>query len=236
MIGKAGVWGHFGSWSFERSMAYTYATTYRQQEALEKIEAMGLSKTDAASLYAEVVSLPSPQAANSWISGWPNYLTQGWTGCTAQNRTIKCQTTFGYQQSAQGTIAVDGVAFRTNKLEDAAITIGVYAQQGRLGEVVTRPKKVVFLARGADELKVYYPKQDNTPAGLFVPSILIREGGTPEEPVYDVLFADELQVDSMFTQLYFLDGASAPHFHKLSSRTEMGGGVITLWKVEFPED
>jgi dolichyl-diphosphooligosaccharide--protein glycosyltransferase len=236
MIGKAGVWGHFGSWSFERSMAYIYSQKYPQNEAIARLEASGLDKTTATSLYAEARALPSALAANSWISGWPNYLTQNWIGCTVENNTVRCRTTFGYQQTQQGVVAVDGIAFRPDAPEDTAITIGVYNNGARLGEVVTRPPKIAFLARDADELMTFRTSQDRTPAGLFVPSILIRESGTPGASRYDVLFADELQVDSLFTQLYFLDGATTPRFTKKATNVEVGGGVITVWNVELLRD
>jgi hypothetical protein len=236
MIGKAGVWGHFGSWSFERSMAYLYATQYSQSEAIAKIEAMGLSTLEATSLYSEAKALPNAQTANTWISGWPNYITQNWVGCTAQNATVRCSAQVGYQQSADGVIAIDSVSFRASNPADTAMTLGVYNNGGRIGELVTRPTKIVFLARGATKLATYAPKQENVPAGLVVPSVLIRETGTVAEPRYDVLFGDPQQVDSLFTQLYFLDGATTPHFTKKATNIEIGGGVITLWDVEFPED
>lgn len=217
-------------------MAYIYSQKYPQNEAIARLEASGLDKTTATSLYAEARALPSALAANSWISGWPNYLTQNWIGCTVENNTVRCRTTFGYQQTQQGVVAVDGIAFRPDAPEDTAITIGVYNNGARLGEVVTRPPKIAFLARDADELMTFRTSQDRTPAGLFVPSILIRESGTPGASRYDVLFADELQVDSLFTQLYFLDGATTPRFTKKATNVEVGGGVITVWNVELLRD
>ena len=236
MIGKAGVWGHFGSWSFERSMAYLYTSQYSQQEALTKIEVMSLTKVEAASLYAEAKALPNAQAANTWISGWPNYITQSWIGCTSQNSTVRCSAQVGYQQAADGVIAIDALSFKSSNPGDAALTLGIYNNGARVGELITRPTKIVYLARDATKLKTILPKQDNVPAGLFVPSVLIRESGTVDEPRYDVLFGDIQQVDSMFTQLYFLDGVTTPHFTKKVVNVEMGGAIITVWDVEFPEE
>ena len=236
MIGKAGVWGHFGSWSFERSMAYLYTSQYSQQEALTKIEAMGLTNVEATSLYAEAKALPNAQAANTWISGWPNYITQNWIGCTSQNSTVRCSAQVGYQQAADGVIAIDTLSFKINNAGDAALTLGIYNNGARVGELITRPTKIVYLARNATKLKTILPKQDNVPAGLFVPSVLIRESGTVDEPRYDVLFGDVQQVDSIFTQLYFLDGATTPHFTKKAVHVEMGGAIITVWDVAFPEE
>lgn len=236
MIGKAGVWGHFGSWSFERSMAYLYSAQYSQQEAIAKIGSMGFTDVEAASLYAEAKALPNAQTANSWISGWPNYITQGWMGCDTQNATTRCAAQVGYQQSADGVIAIDGISFKSSNPADTALTLGIYNNGARVGELITRPAKIVYLARDAKTLRTFTPKQENVPAGLFVPSVLIRESGTAAAPRYDVLFGDAQQVDSLFTQLYFLDGSTTPHFTKKTVNTEMGGGVITLWDVSFPEE
>jgi hypothetical protein len=150
---------------------------------------------------------------------------------------VRCALQVGYQQAADGVVAVDTITFRQGAPADAAMTLGIYDQQGRgrIGEFITRPTKVSFLARDADTLTSVTPNRDTVPPGLIVPSVLIREGGTESAPTYEVLLADALQVDSLFTQLYFLDGATTPHFRKAYTQTEIGGGTITVWDVTFPE-
>jgi len=48
-----------------------------------------------------------------------------------------------------------------------------------------------------------------------------------------VLMADPLNVDSLFTRLFFLDGAYTTAFEKFSDTTSFNMGRILIWKVDW---
>lgn len=75
MIGKAGVWGHFGSWDFRRAQTYNDLKD-------KKLSEVNASDIDA---YYEIQSTPADQ----WISPWPQYLS-GWIQCVNNSGIFTC--------------------------------------------------------------------------------------------------------------------------------------------------
>ncbi|MAG73319.1 hypothetical protein CL620_03325 [archaeon] len=71
MIGKAGVWGHFGSWDFERATMFQNVNGVPRQQGVTYLQnTFGMSEADANAQYTEI------QTANAdrWIAPWPGYL------------------------------------------------------------------------------------------------------------------------------------------------------------------
>lgn len=72
MVGKAAVWGHFGSWDFDKAYIVNTMNAYSKNTAIELIaEKLEISAEKAALLYAEA----SANDANTWISPWPSYVS-----------------------------------------------------------------------------------------------------------------------------------------------------------------
>ena len=91
MIHKAGVWGHFGLWDFNKSLIYYDLTKIYNNDAANGIKFLqdrfGMNNQDAQQTYYEVASFDSP-TANTWIATWPGYQSIN-SGCTEyENRTI----------------------------------------------------------------------------------------------------------------------------------------------------
>lgn len=77
MVGKAGVWGHFGSWDFSRAVMYLKTKKLERKEAVAVLTTeFNVSEEEAEQLYAEITSTD----ADRWISPWPGYLN-GAQGC-----------------------------------------------------------------------------------------------------------------------------------------------------------
>ncbi len=77
MIGKAGVWGHFGSWDFQKAVMYQKTKNLKLEEALPYLTSnFGLSEEEAAQTYTEIKTT----SADQWIASWPGYLS-GLQGC-----------------------------------------------------------------------------------------------------------------------------------------------------------
>ena len=92
MIGKSGVWAHFGSWDFRRA---TMFNTIKQNK-MDEPEAVNYltsefnyTKEDAEKLYFEIASLSFGRDANDWIAPWPGY-SSGITGCSRQENMLNC--------------------------------------------------------------------------------------------------------------------------------------------------
>jgi dolichyl-diphosphooligosaccharide--protein glycosyltransferase len=86
MIGKAGVWAHFGSWDFRKAKMWN---TVHKKDAVEGIAILknefNMSDLQADTVYNEIITTPGDQ----WISPWPGYMS-GLTGCGRENETISC--------------------------------------------------------------------------------------------------------------------------------------------------
>lgn len=91
MIGKGGVWAHFGSWDFERAwMQKTFLQEKSKDETIKEFEKqLNISREEAESYYSQVSNLKSESEVNAWIAPWPGYI-QGETGCKSNEDFVVC--------------------------------------------------------------------------------------------------------------------------------------------------
>jgi dolichyl-diphosphooligosaccharide--protein glycosyltransferase len=86
MIGKAGVWGHFGSWDFKKAKMWQ---TVRNLDVVEGTrilrEEFNLSEEEADNVYYEIQN----NKADRWVSPWPGYLS-GLSGCSEDKGMLRC--------------------------------------------------------------------------------------------------------------------------------------------------
>ena len=89
MVSKAGVWAHFGSWDFEKALAYNIVKSNTKDNALQKLqEELNYSEEESQSIYRQLNGL-SEREANAWIAPYPSYSQTG--RCQTQNSTIICE-------------------------------------------------------------------------------------------------------------------------------------------------
>ncbi|MBS3110369.1 hypothetical protein J4227_07615 [Candidatus Woesearchaeota archaeon] len=141
MIGKGGVWAHFGSWSFERAWMHRQFDDLNSESKVVDayISQFGMSREDALSYYNQIRSLKTDAEINQWIAPWPSYL-QGEAGCTRQSEAVICQaqdlmvyvnlTNMDvYVPTQQGVRRMDAVSYTTpesyNTIRYASDTVGV---------------------------------------------------------------------------------------------------------------
>jgi len=87
MIGKAGVWGHFGSWDFTRASMYNTIKGKTQEEGTKILKnKFNLSDNEAFTIYHEI----QKEKADRWVSSWPGYYSN-LVDCTEINDTLYCQ-------------------------------------------------------------------------------------------------------------------------------------------------
>jgi dolichyl-phosphooligosaccharide-protein glycotransferase len=89
MIGKSGVWAHFGSWDFKRATMFNKVRQIKNlQQGIEYIQdEFGYNKEDAEALYYEIKALGVGRDAEDWISPWPSYASSR-TSCSVTNHSI----------------------------------------------------------------------------------------------------------------------------------------------------
>lgn len=108
MIGKSGVWSHFGSWNFERSDIWFNTKGKSMEEAVSYMEdKFNYSKEKAEGIYFEIQSLNTPSEANAWIAPWPGY--GGTLGCSRNNESenlVVCSNGFQINLSNMDIFAV----------------------------------------------------------------------------------------------------------------------------------
>lgn len=89
MVGKSGVWAHFGSWDFNRADAWMDRNNGTIQDRMNQIEGRGYTPQEAENLVREVDAIRDEGEANTWVAPWPSY--GGGTGCAKQDETLTCQ-------------------------------------------------------------------------------------------------------------------------------------------------
>jgi len=90
MIGKSGVWGHFGSWNFEKATMYQNTKKLSTKKAVKYLtENFDLNEKEAEDTHYEIQNNKGDQ----WISPWPGYLS-GLNECQIQENEIICTVPF----------------------------------------------------------------------------------------------------------------------------------------------
>jgi len=92
MIGKSGVWAHFGSWDFNRADIWVFARNMPADEGIAFImKNNNVSEAEATALYNEVNRITNEQEANTWISPWPGY-NADLQGCDRDGNNLFCSS------------------------------------------------------------------------------------------------------------------------------------------------
>ncbi|MEM0230916.1 MAG: STT3 domain-containing protein [Candidatus Woesearchaeota archaeon] len=97
MVGKAGVWAHFGLWDFEKAKLLLNVKSSNFSYVNSYLSSKNYSESQIQQLIYNITSLPDTRYEESWISPWPSYITQGY--CTSQSEnTTSCSFNFNDQQ------------------------------------------------------------------------------------------------------------------------------------------
>ncbi len=88
MVGKAAVWGHFGSWNFDKAYVVNVLNAYDQNTAIGLIaQKLEITAEEAEKLYNEAKA----NDANTWISPWPSYVSMP-AGCWQEGTQLLCNS------------------------------------------------------------------------------------------------------------------------------------------------
>jgi dolichyl-diphosphooligosaccharide--protein glycosyltransferase len=206
MVGKAGVWSHFGNWDFDRALMYNTLKRREYNDDRDKSveflqERFNMSMEDAENVYYEIESIKDSSEANSWIAEWPNYY--GIQGCNKEdNNTLAC----GFVQGLVVSIDLGTM--------DATIS----TQQG-----VVHPDVLVYPTETGIIRKDFL---NDTLAGIGLTLI-------PSGDNYVALISHTKLAAGMFTRLFYMEGHGLKHFEKFSDKRGVTGGRIIVWKVNW---
>jgi dolichyl-diphosphooligosaccharide--protein glycosyltransferase len=206
MIGKSGVWGHFGSWDFNRALIYNTLKKKEYKDNREKsIEFLqnrfNFSYEKAENVYYEVLAISSSNEANSWIAPWPSY-SSGLNRCRKNsNESISCAIGNGFVDINLTTMQADI----------------------NTGQGIKHPNSIVYPIK-----KGIIKKEFNDTIGFSITLIPIDNNNN-----YKSLILSPEQAASMFTRLFFMDGHGLKHFKKFSDERSVFGGRVIIWKVDW---
>ncbi|NJL44256.1 MAG: hypothetical protein HC945_03010 [Nitrosarchaeum sp.] len=222
MVGKAGVWGHFGTWNFERSSIYNQMRNLSREESITLLqESLNITRVQAQSTYSQITS--SDQAANAWISPWPGYITSNWRACQAQNTTIICPLGLSVGQTQGGQAIIRTLRVDPAQPENASIEIIIQAPNGRISEVQQGTLSFLALAQEGS-----YTTHPFTAANVGFGGLLDTQSTPPR-----VLLGDPEHMDSMFAHLFYLEGRYLEHFDLFHDTRAINGWRILTWKVDW---
>lgn len=206
MVGKAGVWAHFGLWDFKKSyLSVTAKNGDKVNFNIKAKEYLNISGLEADNLYTDLQYMNRDQA-NAWIAPWPQYYTSGWVSCP--NGLCPIGFTFNYNgQSYQ----INGIRIDNNTVKPI-----IYDKEGKL--VNGNFHATLFL--GNESIN----KTINTDGILNIDITL--DGNR-------ILLSDPNLSEALFTQLYFYDGKYVKGFEKFDEQSSAFGDRIVVWKVKW---
>jgi len=206
MVGKSGVWSHFGSWNFDRALIYN---TLKKKEYTENLDnsvdflkdRFNFSDNEAENLYYEVQSIITSSQANNWIAPWPGYA--GTIGCNKNDDVLTCDngmianltTKEAFFNAPEGVLHPRKISFPTNE-----------------GVVVTEYNESFVTLQNGRSLGI----------------ALLKDGEN-----YRALQMDSDLTASMFTRMFYQEGIGLKYFKKFSDERSVFGGRIIVWKVDW---
>ena len=206
MIGKSGVWAHFGSWNFDKALVYN---TLKKKEYADDLgkgveflqKRFNYSEKEAENVYYEVQSITTSDQANSWIAPWPGYA--GTVVCGKDKDILTCNNGFTINLTSKETFA--------------------QSQQG-----IVHPKAISFPTNDGIIVKEYNESLVKLQNGRNLGFALIKEGDN-----YNLLQMDSDLTASIFTRLFYQEGIGLRYFKKFSDERSIFGNRIIVWKVDW---
>ncbi|MFT7616117.1 MAG: asparagine N-glycosylation enzyme membrane subunit Stt3, partial [Candidatus Woesearchaeota archaeon] len=204
MIGKAPVWSHWGSWSFEKKYVLS---NFKEQSVSEMAQSLQLNESiiqqyvndlNAINLKSRTANQRETDLRNQWLAPYPGYIqTPGGyvVACETQNTTIGCQN----------GVIVDG--------QTGAVT----SQNPQI-----KIRRLLFPESGTKITEFPADPTGNIDAVLI-----------PTANGYQMLLAAYPLGNSLFTKMYFLDGIGLTKFTKFDDRRSITGVRITTWATNW---
>ena len=203
MIGKAGVWAHFGTWNFKKAVMYQKTNKLNRQDAIQLLTThFNLSADEAEKLHAQIQTTPADQ----WIAGWPSYLS-GVGNCQIKsNNLLECPI-----QTREG-----------NTLIEINSSMDVIFKTAQEQKEQIHPVSIIYADKETIREKKFSGKT------LPVSIILLPDGNN-----FQTLVADPAIAAGTFTKLYFFNGHGQKCFKKFHEDKNLNGGNIITWIIDY---
>ncbi|MBI2581174.1 glycosyltransferase family 39 protein [Candidatus Woesearchaeota archaeon] len=220
MIGKSGVWGHFGSWDFEKGIAWQTLKGKSQKEAVTAMKEMfNYSEEKAKATYNEIARIKDDREANSWIAPWPSF-SGDVSGCAI----------LASNENEQDKLVSCGNGLTVNLTTNDAY---FPAQEGK----VLHPISFVYMTNetGTEEFAERAYANDTVPQQLSV--ILVPQGewlgSSNSYSSYYAAVASPEQAAGMFTRMFFMEGKGLKHFKLLTHNRGLTGTNVYVYKAQW---
>ncbi len=155
MIGKSGVWAHFGGWNYTKADIAKATRGMKRDEAAGYMEEkFGMTTEEANDIFLQIQGLTSDAATDAWISPWPG-ISGGVERCSESEGLIRCgdgltvntTTHEAFYPTPQGNMHPKSIVYPTadgkvaeRKFENNTIpqdlSVIVFPYQGGYGRVV----------------------------------------------------------------------------------------------------
>jgi dolichyl-diphosphooligosaccharide--protein glycosyltransferase len=104
MIGKSGVWSHFGFWNFERAKLWITLKNQDKDAATDyMVKEWDYTPEKAEQTYFEVQGIGDEGTANAWISPWLGILG-GASGCSVTGEMVSCGNGVMHNLTSRDTV------------------------------------------------------------------------------------------------------------------------------------
>ncbi len=90
MVGKSGVWAHFGSWDFDKALVWQTLRKQSRNEAINTLVQNGKSADESSTLYDEAQTISSEKDADAWIAPWHGFVGGSFSSCEQKEGIIRC--------------------------------------------------------------------------------------------------------------------------------------------------
>jgi asparagine N-glycosylation enzyme membrane subunit Stt3 len=227
MVGKAGVWAHFGLWNFDRAYIVTNLRNKPVDEAVSIMkERWNYSDDEASKIYYDAQGLLTDRAVNDWISPWPSYGTSRTVDCVNKSDIVLCNLGIGIGSNGQANVVIDRALINLSDPSKSQTVLGFYDSSNRkLQEAPGSFSEIDIVDKTTKKYRAF-----NATLGT---ALLLSIDRTENQTRYRAVVADPLLIDSTFTKLFFLEGKNMNHFEKFSDITDITGTRIIVWKVKW---
>jgi dolichyl-diphosphooligosaccharide--protein glycosyltransferase len=206
MVGKAGVWAHWGSWDFEKKYVSDFYATKSAEVIAEEIDADAqviskyIDELNDIDLRAKTQNIKRSDLINQWYAPYPSYVPiQG-------NYYVPCQINNGTSiMCAQGIeVESTGIDMKVKSIANSQITIKNIVYPTQLGTLKTSL---------------------NDENGQF-DLMLIPNGNS-----YQSVLAQAPLGASLFSRLYYYNGYGSTHFELFDAKVNGNNNPLTVWST-----
>ncbi|MEM4260273.1 MAG: STT3 domain-containing protein [Candidatus Woesearchaeota archaeon] len=238
MVGKAGVWAHFGLWDFKKSYIIVNLRNKMPEEAINIMTTkLNYSLEDAKKIYYEMQTLSSEEQVNAWISPWPGYLSRGSAfDCNEDNNTklIVCNYGIGIGNQNGKNIVIEKGLIDIENIQNTTLLLGFYESSTgiKIGESTAKPAGIVIFENEKNKrYNINYSSLGYDIVLSIKKTVNLSINQTPT--IYKSLISSEELSQSIFTRLFYLEGVGTTKFEKFSDITDITGQRIIVWKVNW---